>query len=610
MGETKLSKEEQSLYYTMIWFYRRYPVQATRDLLGIRLSIHQGIALKMLWKKEPSVVLFCGRGTSKTFLLGLYAVLTALLYPNEKCVCVGSGFRQSKEILLEACEKMITCELASQEQVWFAKKSLKPRASPSVVIKAPDAYRIDFVNGSFIVGVPLSKSGDAETGGGGNNIRGYRASKLLLDEVKDIPPHVISKVLEPMGIVQTDPTGEVDTGETQTVFAGTIDFESSHYWSIIQDHRKSMHDSDDPYHEDRNLISFDYEDTYWLDKDGVKHNWSIPYRMSLKKIMRQRDSGETPLEDWESEYKCKPIRNTGTYYPYELMTSAANYMTTSDPKDIEDEQYLFPKLSDKSTPVAIGVDVGRTDDFFAIVVVALNQLDDRKWNDKTQTGHADFNHAIYVFQERNMTYANQALKLRDVMKKFPNFMMVTIDARGGDALLDELAFNAPKGELPIFDPDDEDRTSKLEDVHTGVTKVRSIKATDVLNNLWNSFMKSQFEHKALFIPKPMDRDPISELEDVHRNMDKLKYQFIKLKTKVGAKNNMYSFFMDNPKKHKKDMYSGFLYAMAGVREFLLDEELMEDQPAFAAFVGGASSKIKIPKKKIFKDHRFQDQFRN
>ena len=584
-SNTKLSSSEDSIYYDMIWFYRRYPIQAARDLLGIRLSIHQGLALKMLWNGAPSVVLFCGRGTAKTFLLGLYAVLICMLFPNEKVVCVGSGFRQSKEIIQEASEKIINSELASQENVYFARKSVKWRQSKSIINKSPDAWRIDFLNGSFIVAVPLSKSGDSESGGGGNNIRGYRASKLLIDETKDIPSHIISRVLEPMGAVLTDPVGDVDTGENQTVFAGTIDFESNHFWDIILQHQKSSSDPNDDYHEDRDIVSFNYQDTFWVDKSGNRRNWTIPYRMAIKKILRARDSGDTPEEDWNAEYLCIPIRNTGTYFPYTLMTTVFDYLVTSDPdKAGADDQYLMPKLLDHETPVAIGVDVGRVDDFFTIVVVALNQMDTRAWSDKKQCGNNTFNHVIYAFEGKSMTYIQQAIKLREILKRFPNFQKIAIDARGGEALLDELAFNVPRGEEPIFDPEDEDRVLKLDGGVDGITAVVKIVANERLNNEWNSFLKAQFEYDKLYIPKPLARHKVSEMEDIYSCMTHMKSQFIKLKTKVSAQTNQFRFFMDNPKKNKKDLYSALLYAMAGVKGTLQSEEMTEDQPAHAAYL--------------------------
>lgn len=583
--DTKLSLNEDKIYYDMMFFYRRYPIQAARDLLGIRLSIHQGLMLKALWNGAPSIVLFCGRGTAKTFMLGLYAVLVCMLYPNEKCVIVGSGFRQSKEVIQEGCEKIINCDLASQEEVYFARKSVKWRQSKSIVNKSPDAWRIDWLNGSFIVAVPLSKSGDSESGGGGNNIRGYRASKLLIDETKDVPSHVISRVLEPMGVVKTDPVGDVDTGENQTVFAGTIDFESNHFWDIILQHKKSAQDINDDYHEDRNIVSFDYEDTFWVDDAGNRRNWTIPYRMAIKKILRARDSGDTPEEDWLAEYKCIPIRNTGTYYPYKLMTVVYDYLITSDPdKAGADDQYLVPKLLDHETPVAIGVDVGRVDDFFTIVVVALNQMDTRAWSDKNQTGNNTFNHVIYSFEGKSMTYIQQAIKLREILKRFPNFQKVAIDARGGEALLDQLAFNVPRGEEPIYDPEDEDRVLKLDGGVDGTTAVMKIVANERLNNEWNSFLKAQFEYDKLYIPKPMARHKISEMEEIYSCLVHMKGQFIKLRTKVSPQTNQFRFFMENPKKNKKDLYSALLYAMAGVKNILQSEELTEDQPELAAIV--------------------------
>jgi len=300
--------------------------------------------------------------------------------------------------------------------------------------------------------------------------------------------------------------------------------------------------------------------------------------MEIDEIERLRNEGIIPEEIFDSEYRCIPIRSSGTYYPYKLIMGASNYVVTEDPAF---EEYLIPKLNDDKSLVVIGCDVARVDDWSSIVVISLNQLMEREWDYRTQIGNASFNHVIYAYQARNQTYAAFASKIREVKDRFPNCLGIAIDARGGEAVLDQLAFDSPKGRRPWFDKEDEDRAPK---VVNGEAIITSIKATDALNNEWNSFTKAQFEHGRLRFPKTVMRHANSEMEEVHRNISKLMHQFISIRTKISEKSHLLSFTTADPKKFKKDLFSGALYAMAIAKGHLFKEVAIRKPKPLVAFV--------------------------
>ena len=535
--------------------------------------------LKSLWNGAKSSILFCGRGVSKTFILALASVLYALLYPSETVLQIGSGFRQSKRILLES-EKIILGELGSQERVYFAQRSLKKKIGNkgSIITKASDAWSIDFATGSSIIAIPLASGGDDRGAGAGNRIRSYRATRIALDEVKDIPKSIIDKVIRPMSIVRIDPVGEGDERENQIIMSGTIDYETNHFWQAIKLHREKVAELEGGISKDYNIIFFTFEDTYYLDDNGVKHDWSPPYKMDVKAIKQDLEDGRMTEEDWLSEYKCIPIRTTGTYYPFNIINKAMNHVVAGS-----EDEYLIPKLTDGVTPVAIGADVARIDDYATIVVIALNQLMEEAWDPVTQIGYNEFNHMIYAYKEKSQTYKHFALKIRDVIKRFPNVKILKIDARGGDAVLDELAFNPPDGEKPIFDPLDEMRASKIPH-REGHTFLSRVAATDSLNNEWNSFTRAQMERGKFYFPKPFLRHENQELEDVYRNIRECTNQFLKIRTTLSQKTNLFRFYVDNAKKNKKDLYSATIYAMGGIKEMIYEDKDVEDIPAMAAWV--------------------------
>ena len=104
----------------LIKFYRENPCIAAYDLLRVDLAPIQRLIFEDMWFKN-SVITVASRGFGKTYLLGLLASLSCLLYPGYRVGLIAPVFRQSKmifseveklygrsPILREACEKKPT----------------------------------------------------------------------------------------------------------------------------------------------------------------------------------------------------------------------------------------------------------------------------------------------------------------------------------------------------------------------------------------------------------------------------------------------------------------------------------------------------------------------
>ena len=79
--------------HDLIKFYREYPEIAAEDLLNVDLSPIQQVVLRSMWFKNYTMSIMC-RGAGKTFLLGVFAVLKALLYPGHRVGLLAPTFRQ------------------------------------------------------------------------------------------------------------------------------------------------------------------------------------------------------------------------------------------------------------------------------------------------------------------------------------------------------------------------------------------------------------------------------------------------------------------------------------------------------------------------------------
>ena len=70
----------------LILAYRKDPILACKEILGVDLAWFQRIVMRGLWK-TPFVLLLLGRGCSKTSLTTMYMILKAMLYPKMKIGC-------------------------------------------------------------------------------------------------------------------------------------------------------------------------------------------------------------------------------------------------------------------------------------------------------------------------------------------------------------------------------------------------------------------------------------------------------------------------------------------------------------------------------------------
>lgn len=156
-------------------FYRRNPVIACEDLLGIYLSDIQAFILSNCWVAEKSAIA-ASRNFGKSFLIDLICLLRAILYPDQNIYIVSSVGNQAKNSFTKL-EEIVTRTGKTAASI----PDLKDIAQGEIVTSAknqtgflhnPAMYSVEFYNGSKIF--TLNSSAD--------NIRGFRSSLTVFDE--------------------------------------------------------------------------------------------------------------------------------------------------------------------------------------------------------------------------------------------------------------------------------------------------------------------------------------------------------------------------------------------------------------------------------------------
>lgn len=92
---TEIKRHAYECDAATIAYYRRNPVIACRDLLGIQLFDAQAYILEQSWNSSH-VLWACSRNFGKSFVGSIFIILKALLYENQSIYIVSSVGDQSK----------------------------------------------------------------------------------------------------------------------------------------------------------------------------------------------------------------------------------------------------------------------------------------------------------------------------------------------------------------------------------------------------------------------------------------------------------------------------------------------------------------------------------
>lgn len=182
----QLSGAKRELYMansTVINFYRRNPVIACEQLLGIKLLDFQRYLLNGMWRARRSVML-ASRNAGKSMIGAVYIILTALLFPNSSIYIVAPTGSQSKE-LFEKIEEIVLRVGKTANSI----KSLRDivmyetetnGSCPTGFKHDAGGYTFTFHNGSKVTTL----------NGNPTNVRSRRATLVFYDEFSWVPPEL------------------------------------------------------------------------------------------------------------------------------------------------------------------------------------------------------------------------------------------------------------------------------------------------------------------------------------------------------------------------------------------------------------------------------------
>lgn len=441
-----------------------------KHILNIELHTYQLLILQELWlRKFP--MLIATRGAGKTFLLAVYAILTALLKQGSKVIVTGAGFRQAKFVFEEA-ERIYNSApiLRDMCRGYDAKNAGPYKSQDSWVFK---------IGKSTIHALP--------TGVDGGKIRGFRSTATICDEFQSMNTDVFESVIAAFGAVNLSPIeriknsaknrllqekGVIEEGEeyfkngsgNQTILAGTCTYHFQKFYEYWNRYRTIILSKGDK----RKLeeILGEVPDKFdWRDYSVIRfpHILLPEGYLDEKNIARSRAT--ITKDTFAREYECVFTTDSDGFFRRSLIETCVCNDRNPIIKGDETISFAATLTGNPNLEYVFGVDPASEKDNFSIIVLELRQNHRRvvfSWT-MTRERFKKLNYPGGV-SEKNF-YAYCVRKIRELMKVFPT-TKIGIDTQGGGIPIEEAFQDTDKmlpNELPIFPAIDRDKPQPTDD---------------------------------------------------------------------------------------------------------------------------------------------------
>lgn len=526
-------KEENIDYeaWTQFISYYRYYVDAFAvDVLGIKLFPFQRLILRAMGRYQNSLLIAC-RGLGKSFIVAVFYICVAILYPNIKLGISSGNSQQSRNVIIQK----IKGELAKIEAV--------AREINFPIKTGMDDCVVEFKNGSEIRAITLAQDR------GGDSARSWRFSYMLVDEARLVKDNIIEEILIPM--TKTKRQNAIKWHKSEK---GKMIFISSAYLKTSK-----LYDR------------FSYHYKQMISGNVNYMCMCFPYQVGVQAGLFDQDDIEKELEKpqmtkdkFAYEFEGVFVGSSGeSYFPYEL---------TDQCRVLERCELEQPKKSESKYIITHDVAVS-----------------DKNGSDNSCT------HVIKLKPRADGTYLKQVVytkvvngmplnKQRDLLRKllhiqFPNTVKLCIDVQGAGAGLPSMFYESweyldeKTGKITEYPPliQDDDKDS-LEVLDNALPIIRAIHGMNNFVNLYYPYMKGCFEDQSIeLLSQSNDVDILYKSNKIsfdeyeqHIEHDILQSELSNIKQDFTDKEKM--TYTRIVKSNKRDRATSLMYGLAVVCE--------------------------------------------
>jgi hypothetical protein len=260
-------------------FYRANPHRFAQDYLLVKLFLYQKL---LLWamNKYSFFMYIAARGQGKSYIIAVYCVIRAILYPSSNIVLASGTKGQARLIITEKIFALKNNSKNVDREI----KEFKTSANECYVV---------FWNGSKITAVTS-----------GDSARGYRANILIVDEFRLITKETIDQILRPFLNVQrippylSDPKYKHLQEENKEIYISSAWYKNHWIWDSFKSYLNGM------------LAGKDYFVAVLPWQLSVFHNL-----LSRKRVEQQRTEEDFDQMSWDMEYEALFVgENENAYF--------------------------------------------------------------------------------------------------------------------------------------------------------------------------------------------------------------------------------------------------------------------------------------------------------
>lgn len=298
-----------------ITYYRDNPHRFCNEYLGLKLHWWQQIILYAMWTKE-STIFIAGRGSGKTYLVMMYCICKALLFPGTVIRVASANKKQAGFLIAKVNEMKRNSPMLAREII--------------DINIGKDEARIMFHGGSEVATVVA-----------GDGARGERCNVVIVDEREIVDKDVIDKVFLPFLTARRKPPYL-----NKKEYKNFDHLETNHFieMSSIGSSTSTM------YKEYLQYLDFISKG---IDKYAV---FSVPYQIPLRSgvvnksiIEKMIRESTTSLEAFRQEMECLPTgEGVASMFSFEELNKNRKIRVPLIP--ITDDDYIEFKGDIRKSP--------------------------------------------------------------------------------------------------------------------------------------------------------------------------------------------------------------------------------------------------------------------
>lgn len=444
-----------------ISYYRYYIDEFATDVLGLKLFPFQRLILRAMARYDSTCLIAC-RGLGKSYIVAVFFICVAILYPNIKLGIASGNAQQAKNVIIQKIKGELSKNKNIAREINFPIKT------------SGDDCVCEFKNGSEIRAITLAQDR------GGDSARSWRFSYLLVDEARLVKEGIIEEILTPM--TKTKRQAAIDWQQTEKgkmIFITSAYLKTSPIYKRFKNHFDEMVSGNQQYM----AVCFPYQvgvQAGLFDMDDIEKELSKPTMTKDK---------------FSYEYEGIFVGSSGeSYYPYEL---------TMPCRTLEHCELEQPKKSDSIYVIThdVAVSDAKNSDNACTHVIKL----------KLRPNGTYSKSIVFTKVVNGMPLEKQRDYLRELIHlKFPNCKKLVIDERGSGNGLPRMFYESWEYvdaktkisvEYPPLIKDSDDDGFILENA---IPMIRAINATNGFNNDYYPYMKSCFEDRTLQLLSPSD----------------------------------------------------------------------------------------------------------